>query len=48
MVTRKDANRRVYGAVSAREILGGSVPQPVEAGELYRMLDLKFKDLGTK
>ncbi|KAJ3159221.1 hypothetical protein HDU86_001824 [Geranomyces michiganensis] len=48
IVTRNDANRALYGRkVSPKEILTGEVAPPVQAEALYRVLDLKFGNMGT-
>nr|KAJ3417056.1 hypothetical protein HK105_001110 [Polyrhizophydium stewartii] len=50
IVTRADANRRMYGKhVSARDLLSGKIPPPVEAEPLYRMLGIsRFARVGTR
>ncbi|KAI8905243.1 hypothetical protein DFJ77DRAFT_214072 [Powellomyces hirtus] len=48
IVTRNDANRAMYGQkVTAKELLTGEIPPPVQAEGLYRVLDLKFGNMGT-
>ncbi|KAI9102825.1 hypothetical protein DFS34DRAFT_577444 [Phlyctochytrium arcticum] len=48
IVTRNDANRTLYGRkVTAKELLTGEVPPPVEAESLYRVLNFKFSNMGT-
>ncbi|KAJ3016451.1 hypothetical protein HKX48_004026 [Thoreauomyces humboldtii] len=48
IVTRNDANREMYGRkVSPKDILTGEVMPPVQADALYRVLDLKFGNMGT-
>jgi SH3 domain-containing YSC84-like protein 1 len=42
ILTRKKANKKMYGKVSAQEILSGTIPPPANAESLYRMLNLKF------
>lgn len=40
LVERKDANRDFYGsAISASDILGGRVPPPEIAGEMYDTIE---------
>ncbi|KAJ3006569.1 hypothetical protein HKX48_009585 [Thoreauomyces humboldtii] len=48
ILTRNDANRELYGRkVSPKEILSGEILPPVQADALYRVLDLKFGNMGT-
>ncbi|KAJ3145129.1 hypothetical protein HDU89_007546 [Geranomyces variabilis] len=48
IITRNDANRALYGRkVSPKELLSGEVAPPVQAEALYRVLDLKFGNMGT-
>ncbi|KAJ3308230.1 hypothetical protein HDV04_001526 [Boothiomyces sp. JEL0838] len=50
IITPRDkANRELYGKkVTGMDILSGKVPPPPHADPLYRMLRLKFGNLGTK
>ncbi|KAJ3268231.1 hypothetical protein HDV01_003250 [Terramyces sp. JEL0728] len=50
IITPRDkANKELYGRkVRGMEILSGKVPPPPHADPLYRMLNLKFGNLGTK
>ncbi|KAI8874597.1 DUF500-domain-containing protein, partial [Backusella circina FSU 941] len=48
IITRSDANKKFYGQeVTAKELLNGTIPPPVEADALYRALDAKFRNLGN-
>ncbi len=40
LIERKDANRDFYGSpISARDILGGKVPPPEVASQLYEIIE---------
>jgi hypothetical protein len=48
IITRSDANKKFYGQeVTAKELLNGTIPPPVEADVLYRALNAKFHNLGN-
>lgn len=46
--TRSDANEKLYGErYTAKQLLNGTVPPPLEADALYRALNSKFRSFGT-
>ncbi|KAJ3318042.1 hypothetical protein HDV06_000854 [Boothiomyces sp. JEL0866] len=46
---REKANKELYGRkVGGMEILSGKIPPPPHADPLYRMLNLRFANLGTR
>ncbi|KAI8979954.1 hypothetical protein BDB01DRAFT_725627 [Pilobolus umbonatus] len=48
VITRNDANEKLYGKpVTAKELLNGTIPPPMEADLLYRALNAKFHTLGS-
>lgn len=48
ILTRNDANAEMYGRkVTAKELLSGEIPPPVQAEALYRVLNYKFSNMGT-
>jgi SH3 domain-containing YSC84-like protein 1 len=48
LYTRKDCNRAIYGrSVRTSQIISGSVARPPAADPLYRMLNMRFGNLGA-
>lgn len=48
IITRDDANKTLYGKkVTAKQLLTGEVDPPVQAEELYRVLNYRFGNMGT-
>lgn len=46
--TRNDANEKMYGErYTAKQLLNGTVPPPLEADSLYRALNAKFRSFGN-